>query len=189
MQLIGIAGKAGSGKTTVAQWLGKEHAAFLAAFAYPIKETLIGMFAGLTGLSWRHFEDRELKEAPLPVIGVSPRRLAQTLGTEFGRNCVHFDVWVMLMEEYLRAHQVWERPGQTIVLHDLRFENEAQWLRRNGGVIVHVSRGQGSPFNVASHPSEIGLVAEIHDKVIRNDGTIEELHEILNRVFPRRAAA
>lgn len=187
MQLIGIAGKAGSGKTTVAQWLGKERAAFLAAFAYQIKETLIGTFGALTGLSWQHFEDRELKEAPLPVIGVSPRRLAQTLGTEFGRNCVHPDVWVMLMEEYLRTHQVWERPGQMIVLHDLRFENEARWIRNNGGTVVHLSRP--SATSVAEHASEAGVAIESGDQCISNGGDVAALLRALDTVFPQRAAA
>ena len=128
MQLIGISGKARSGKDTVAKWFGKERGAFLSAFAFPIKQAVIGMFAPLTGIGWEHFETTELKEAGLPHIGVSPRALAQALGTEFGRECVHPDVWVMMTEAYLKSCQVWGKPNQVVVMSDLRFENEAEDL-------------------------------------------------------------
>lgn len=190
MQLIGVAGKAGCGKSTIAQWLGAERGAFAAAFAFPIKQALIGMFEPLTGLSWRHFNDRELKEAPLPHIGVSPRWLAQTLGTEFGRDCVHADVWVMMTEAHLKAMQVWDKKYQIIVLHDMRFENEAAWIRKNGGVVLHVERpGADGNVGVANHASEAGIKFESGDTRLLNYGAIEALYADLSALFPQRVAA
>lgn len=190
MQLIAIAGRARCGKGTVAQWFGKERGAFLALFAFPIKQALIGMFGPLCGLSWDHFENDDLKEAPLPVIGVSPRKLAQTLGTEFGRNCVHQDVWVMQLEAFLASCRVWKKPGQTIVLHDLRFENEAAWVRANGGTIIHLTRpGADGAVGVPGHASEAGIIPTTGDLLIENDGTIAKLHAKLAELFPQRAAA
>lgn len=190
MQLIGIAGKARSGKDTIAKWFGKERDAFHSAFAFPIKQAVIGMFAPLTGIGWEHFENTELKEAPLLHIGVSPRALAQALGTEFGRECVHPDVWVMMTESYLKSCQVWGKPNQVIVMSDLRFENEAEWLRRNGGVVIHVTRqGADGSVGIQGHASEAGIVIETGDLLIHNDGTIEQLHAKLAELFPQRAAA
>jgi hypothetical protein len=52
---------------------------------------------------------------PLKPLGVSPREMAQTLGTEFGRKLVNPDVWVMMTQEYLKAMQVWGmQSGETL---------------------------------------------------------------------------
>ncbi|HQR20058.1 MAG TPA: deoxynucleotide monophosphate kinase [Burkholderiaceae bacterium] len=190
MQLIGIHGKARSGKDTVAKWFGRERGAFLSAFAFPIKQAVIGMFAPLTGIGWEHFENTELKETGLPHIGVSPRALAQALGTEFGRECVHPDVWVMMTESYLKSCQVWGKPNQVVVMSDLRFENEAEWLRRNGGTVIHLTRpGADGKVGLQGHASESGIIIETGDIGIHNGGTVEELHAKLAELFPQRAAA
>lgn len=183
MQLIGIAGRAGSGKDTIAKWLGVMHCAFLDTFAFPIKQTLIGMFPGL--LTWDHFNNRDLKEVVIPEIGRSPRELAQLLGTEFGRR-VNSDLWIIMLDR--RRHEYW--PGGFrgyYVIHDMRFENEAVWVRKNGGIVIHVTR-QGVA-GVAEHASEAGIIIETGDLLIANDGTVEQLHEKLAGLFPARAVA
>jgi len=185
MELIGIAGLAGSGKTSAAQWFGLERGAFLAAFADPIKQAVVNMF----GLEYDIFVDRVAKETPLPDIGRSPRYLAQTLGTEWGRNLVHPDVWLLAMESRLKGFGVWGRRGATVVIHDMRFENEAKWIRKNNGVVLHVERlDRQQPVGLENHSSEFGLSHKPGDIVVKNNGTLEALGFALETAFPRTAA-
>jgi hypothetical protein len=67
IKLIGLAGKAGTGKDTAADHLEEHHAFARYAFAAPIRAMLA---AGLD-IDDEYFRDRELKEAPLPPYGVS----------------------------------------------------------------------------------------------------------------------
>lgn len=184
MQIVGIHGKARAGKTSVARWLGDKRNAFQASFADPIKETLIGMFCLSYGLSWEHFENPTLKEQALPGLGRSPRFLAQTLGTEWGRALVNDDLWVMLLEQRLRGQLVWGKYGQMIVIADVRFENEARWVREHG-TLLHLTRiGADGNVGVAGHQSESGIAPADGDIRLANDGTLEDLYTALAALFP-----
>lgn len=181
MQLIGIHGKAQSGKSSVARWLGNERNAFAASFADPIKEALIGMF----DLSWDHFELPALKEQALAGIERSPRYLAQTLGTEWGRKLVHDDLWVKLTEQRLRLWHVWGKLGQVIVIPDVRFENEAKWVREHGTLLHLVRNGADGNVGIAGHASEAGIAPAAGDLKLENNGTLDDLYAALAALFPQ----
>lgn len=186
MKLIGIAGKAGSGKDTVANRLVEKHGFVRYAFADPIKRGLDAMF----GLDANYFEDRSLKELPIPRLGdKSPRQLAQWLGTEYGRHLVADDLWVRLAERefdyyrnmnetsfFSRTH--WYRG---MVVPDVRFENEADWIRSKGGVVLHLTRP--GVDGVAAHVSESGVPRCPEDVVLVNRGTIQDLHTNLDTMM------
>jgi hypothetical protein len=176
--LVGVHGYAGAGKDTVGEWFVRERGAWRAWFAWPIKAALCEMFA-LPADVWT----RERKEVPLPGLGRSPRELAQTLGTEWGRALVHPDVWVIACERGLRAAGVLgtDRP---IVIPDTRFPNEAKWIRAQGGFVLHVIRpGHLGVVGISGHASEAGLPVEAGDVVVRNDGTIADLYAKLGALF------
>ena len=66
------------------------------------------------------------------VIKLTPRMLMQMLGTEFGRNMVHPNLWVnSLMNEYKR--QKW-------LITDVRFPNEAKAIKDRGGILIRLDR-------------------------------------------------
>lgn len=188
--LIGLHGLARTGKDTAAAYLAAHYALLSYAFADPLKAALANMFS-LTGA---HIEG-DLKELPLPAIGKSPRQLMQLLGTEWGRNLVHDQLWLLLAEQHI-ANQL-ER-DQTrysgIVIRDVRFENEAQWIRSHGGYVVHILRPDAQ--QVATHSSEARLYIRDHDAVIHNEGSIDQLHSelrslmiYLQRLHAQRCAA
>jgi hypothetical protein len=122
--------------------------------------------------------DRETKELPHPVFGVSPRRMAQTLGTEWMRNSVVSDGWLRLADEFIKVQKALaafdDVPVSGIVIPDIRFENEAEWLRNKGGALWHVARDVEM---VESHVSESGVNAVETDKVLDNFGSIADLYE------------
>lgn len=169
--LIGIHGAAGSGKDTIAEYLVAYHDFVRYGFADPIKNGL----AIMLGLSPCDFAERERKEAPHPRYGVSPRRMAQTLGTEWGRQMVHPNVWVTAAEVHCRRLACGGWTG--IVIPDVRFENEATWIRANGGRIWHILRPD-APV-VEAHSSEAGIAYDLAggDALIHNGGTLERLYE------------
>lgn len=164
--LIGICGPARAGKDTVANIL-IEHWGFQRySLASPIKMMLASL-----GL-----DDDELngdkKEAPLARLKIdkSPRQLMQTLGTEWGRDQVDADFWLKLAA--FRWNQAREA-GQLLVIPDVRFDNEAAFIRRNGH-LVHISRPNAP--QVAAHSSERGIAFdERRDHALVNDGGIDWL--------------
>lgn len=60
-----------------------------------------------------------------------------------------------------------------IIIKDIRFENEAEFLRRHNGKIWHIVRNAAE--KVHAHASELGIAVAAEDVLIYNDGTLEEL--------------
>lgn len=177
MRVIGIAGRAGSGKDTIADYLVSTHGFKKLAFADPIKAMLRQIGVDCT--------DRSTKELPHPTFGKSPRQMAQFLGTEWMRNLIHYDGWVritaqqvMVIKELNKLDELGGIRG--IVISDLRFENERQWLRSIGADIWHVYRETQS---VSAHSSEFPLPIEVRDTVFMNDESIKELHEAIEETL------
>ena len=59
---------------------------------------------------------------------------------------------------------------------DVRFENEADFVRKRGGIIVRVRRPVAKQ-DASDHVSETTQRSIRHDYEIVNDGTVEELHD------------
>ena len=118
-----------------------------------------------------YLTDRQLKEQVIPEVGASYRHLAQTLGTEWGQQCVGRKVWINLLEQRMLA--AGRRRVTHIVVPDVRFDVEADWLRAQGGVIWRIERPSVEP--VREHVSESCMAAIRSNQVIRNDGTLADL--------------
>jgi hypothetical protein len=165
-RVIGIAGAAGSGKNTVAAMVPDS---ITIQFADP----MYAMVAAMTGIPESVLRDRAFKERPIPALGCSPRRLLQTIGTDCGRRMISPDVWVRLAAR--RVEQLAADGWATVVLADVRFPNEAEWIRHGmGGQVWRVERPGLVPIT-DQHASEAGLPAEAVDRVIVNDGDLEQL--------------
>ena len=68
--------------------------------------------------------------------------------------------------------------GRRVVVSDVRYENEAQLIRKTG-TILHISR-ELENYSVESHSSEVGVKATDNDLFIFNTGS---LHELGNKVL------
>lgn len=117
----------------------------------------------------------ENKENEIPLFGRSVRYIMQTLGTEWGRELIHPDIWVKLAECVL-----FER-GERMIISDVRFDNEADFIRSHGGVILHVDRILAP--KVEAHASEAGIRMSPMDLYVANDGTIDMLYTQLAALF------
>jgi len=98
------------------------------------------------------------------------RRLLQVIGTNAGREIIGDDVWVDIASE--KALDALEE-GFGVVLTDVRFTNEVDFVRELGGCIVRITRPGVGPVN--GHISETALDGIVPDHTIVNDGTVEEL--------------
>lgn len=189
-KIIGLTGKAGSGKDTVAGHLVNTFPRQFrtVAFADAIRDGLKAIF----GLTQQQLTDRVLKEQILESIGKSPRNLAQTLGTEWGREQVNENLWVIIAGQRIK---VYTDSGFDVLVTDVRFENEASWIRDNGGEIWHLGRDEAGTGNAATnaHASEAGIAFVEGDKKLGNNNTIGWLWhnaEILAReIIAERLAA
>lgn len=172
--LIGITGRAGAGKTTAAEYIASHYYFNMYAFADPIKDGVAAMFGGDIG-----YAQGEAKEAVIPWLGKSSRQLQQLLGTEWGRNMVHPDLWINLAKR--EWDRIQARTANGLVIGDVRFDDEAKWIKDEGGYILHLGRASHAP--VASHISEQGIDPQYIDVMLQNGTSLQMLYERLDGVM------
>ena len=163
----------GAGKSTVARHLCDKHSYTRLSFADPLKR-VVETF--LIELGYDHsctysLLRGSLKEVRLPEIGTTPRHLMRTLGTEWGRQCVHPDVWVTIADKHIsRALS----EGRNVVIDDLRFPNEYNLLvNKYNATIWHITRDLHTKDS--THASDGALENKFFTGYINNNSTIVEL--------------
>lgn len=178
--LIAFTGLKRSGKDTAAEillnkcpWLERVR------FADPLKNMLRSLMnsRGAPHSLIEEYIEGKLKEDPNPYLsGATTRWAMQSLGTEWGRVLIHDNFWIHAAEDTVKALT---RNHKTAVFTDVRFPNEVDFVRRNNGILIKISRpGYEEP---ASHESEI-YIKQIQGNVnIINNGTIEQLEQTLLR--------
>lgn len=173
MLVIGFAGAAGAGKDTCGQWLTNRIPSLRRiGFADPLKQMLGALPDFPNDHSGARWADRSWKEASISRYNASPRKMAQTLGTEWGRTLINDDIWVKVAA---RKVELWPNYVSGAVFTDARYENEASWIRSTGGTVVHILRPD--KMEVRSHTSEVGLEGSKDDYAIQNNGSFEFLYE------------
>lgn len=187
-KLIGLHGKARSGKDTVGNFLVetyKDH--YTESFAGPLKDAAAAAF----GIPRNCFDEPELKEQSDDQWLVSPRKIAQFLGTEMFRDTVKNlipnignNFWIERLERRLlnkyepEDQGPWE-PHFTCVITDVRFQNEYDWILSNGGIIIHLTRaGADGTVGILNHQSESDLSFHTPERNYKcaNNGTISDLY-------------
>lgn len=136
-QILGLIGPKGCGKSTLAHALWEIGGWSRQPFAGPLKLMLDAL------LKYQNVGDDvidlmlngSMKETPTPFLGGhSARHAMQTLGTEWGRDCIARNFWI----------EVWKHSTSTarasIVVEDVRFANEARAIKELDGVIVRIDR-------------------------------------------------
>jgi hypothetical protein len=195
--IIGVCGFIGSGKDTIADYLVNFHEFRRDSFASTLKDAVAAVFGwDRELLEGRTKEAREWREQVdlwwaerLGMPNLTPRLALQLWGTEVCRKGFHDDIWIASLENKLRNSK------DDIVISDCRFPNEIASIRKAGGKIVWVKRGElpvwyhlainansGAPIaqemlkDIGVHVSETAWVGTNFDTVIDNNGTIEDLY-------------
>lgn len=170
VRVIGITGQARSGKDTVADLIRKRIGGARYSFAKPIYDMLAAVGFDFKAAEWDGLKDRQIAG-----LGISPRRMMQTLGTEWGRELVHPELWVRLAEIQLDY-------ATKMIISDVRFDNEADWVREHG-VLIRVVRPEVEL--VEDHVSEKGITPRDGDLLIENSGTLVQLEKLVNLMVDR----
>jgi hypothetical protein len=171
--LIGITGRARSGKDTFASAL-VEMGFKRSAFADALKVVTAHLAQESEAL---YFGD-ETKEEFSASLGMTRRIALQRVGSGL-RQALGPDVFANVV---VRG---WMRHGKpATVVTDVRYDNEAEMIQRHGGIIVHILRPDnvGLCGEAAAHESERGVHPDLVNVTVVNDGTIEELLEEARRV-------
>jgi hypothetical protein len=198
--IVGVVGFIGSGKGTVGDFLKTEFGFHSLSFASHLKDVASVLFG------WeRHLlegdteESRKFREKPdgfwSKKIGehFTPRLALQLLGTEAGRNVFHEDFWIFSLENKIKKLG----DNQNVVVTDVRFKNEIEWLKSKKGILIEVRRGErpswfhiaadanrsnGSAFSekfmlekTGVHESEWRWIGSGVDYIIDNNDTLEKL--------------
>lgn len=178
MRNVYLVGRAGSGKTSCAEYLMKK-GYITANFAYPVY-----------GIAYDYFNmSREIKD----------RKLLQIIGTDAGRY-LNDNVWVerfvfdiMIVE---KTRQLLNMPKVAFVNCDTRFLNEHKTLRRSGwlGIYLDVnddirikrlqSRDNTAQLDTLQHSSETALDEFKHELIwIDASGSLQEMYDNLEVVL------
>ena len=109
--------------------------------------------------------------------------MAQLVGTELFRQQFGEDFWIRRLELQLIG-DFDSRPEVKAVISDVRFQNEADWIIGNGGVLVHLTReGCDGNVGIPGHASEADINV-LHYNYgenyyeVGNYGTLKQLQEL-----------
>lgn len=201
--IIGFAGKAASGKTTAAKRMEKaldentriipmamvlrdEVEAFLRRvgadeylpLVYGCQEDKVRTFyidqerALNQCQKWGSFlaAHQEIQDRP-GQTAVTIRRILQWWGTEY-RRTQNPDYWTEAWAKKISRYDLEHTP---ILIDDVRFINELNCIKEQGGLIVKIERPGFDGAN--NHASETALDDyRDWDDIIHNDGTLEQFH-------------
>lgn len=203
MAIIGLSGFAGAGKSTVAEYLARQHGCTRLSFAGALKDVTAAAFGwDRQRLEGASPQDREWRETPdafwSDKMGkpFTPRYALQYIGTDVFRNHILNSIWVDNVIAKIRASH-----STNIVIEDVRFVNERQALRAEGAHFLLLRRAEfHSPlhrelWNMARarfsvrgindeysqnlHPSEWDWLQDTtvaDDPIIVNSGSYDDLY-------------
>lgn len=175
IRLIGLVGKAGSGKDTLAD----EIASFgweKVAFADSLKRLCMDYL----GLSYEDAYTQEGKKRMNKDWGMTNREILQKVGTDAMRDGFDKDVWVKIAK--LKIRRMLDE-GRKVVVTDCRFDNEAQLIEDLGGIVAEVVRDDASSNLTASekqHASEQPVDRKYVAFTVDNNRSKERLRETFN---------
>lgn len=189
MRNIGLVGRRRSGKDTVAARLVEQHGYRRVAFADPLKAAALALDP-IVSLEfdeelWAHNDgeggDREFRLSEIvsefgwetakdeyPEV----RRLLQALGEGIRQN-VGDHVW---RDRAFKDIDQARWRDQPVVVTDCRYPDEASELRDRGFLLVRLTRPDVTRAAGDEHASESNTDAIHVDAVVRNNGTLEDLH-------------
>lgn len=169
--VVGFCGAKSHGKDTAAEVLISDYGFHKISFADGLRKTVCTALR----CDESFFTDPLTKESIDPRTGQSRRYWLQRIGTE-GFRSLWEDVWV----EWWRA-EVLSGQYDRVVVTDLRFPNEMTTLRQFSDSIVIRVKNPNKPINNDAHASELHYKDFAVDLDIRNDGTIADLQDKVER--------
>ncbi|VVU95160.1 hypothetical protein CPAV1605_885 [seawater metagenome] len=177
--IIGITGKKYHGKDMLADYLVS--LGFIKySMANPLKSGLKEFF----GFNEKQVNGEE-KEIIDPEWGVSPRQVMQFFGTEVMQlkiqeliPNIERNFFVKRFNKFCQVNK-----GKNIVVADIRFQHEINFIKNNNGIIIKTFRSNANTENHNEHISEAGIDKLIGiDFEIQNNSSPEVAFQRLNEI-------
>ena len=129
--IIGISGKIGSGKDTVAREIMKAYPEYKfrkVSFGYNVKKIV----SILTGIDMRTILSRKIKNEYQSDWRLSVGEMFQIVGTDAIRDTLSEDAWIFSLFNNIKD-------GENIIITDVRFKNEAHSILNRGGYLIRLT--------------------------------------------------
>ena len=178
--IIGIHGKAGHGKDTIASMIQStvgSDSSVIVAFATPIKSVCEYLFDFTQ-------EDMSSQEGKKKIVdtsyGYTIREILQKVGTESFRDVISPTIWTDFISRYIKS-----LPEQVkyVLIPDTRFINECEFVKENDGLLFKVVNPRVKPIE-GGHISEADLDFPMDATVINNGGLIELRESVSEILIP-----
>lgn len=175
--LIGVTGFAQVGKDSITNYLVENYGFVRVGFADEVRRCLyiLNPYIKDAEQFLRELVDEIGWEYAKKYEEV--RGLLQRMGTDVGREIFGESVWIVKAESKL------EGLGR-VVISDVRFENEAEfvrWADFNKTAVIRASRPEILSIN--DHVSDKGLSSEYWDYELINDGSLEDLYKKIDQLM------
>jgi len=193
--IIGLLGFIGSGKNAAGEIL-TEKGFFPLSFAASLKDATSAIFGWDRHLLEGDTDESRIFRETVDVFwskkfgyDITPRIILQQFGTEVCRNHLLSSIWVDSLERKILQHK-------NVVITDMRFENEIEFVHNLGGSIIQIDRKETRPdwFPLIRYPDDLQKLG-VHiseygwygngliDHVISNDGNFEDLESRLDNLI------
>lgn len=175
LKLVAFTGKKTSGKTLSADYLVKKYGFIKVNFKDALIDEVKEKFPRTMGILVETYGRKDIDDLFSKPYPRAIRSILEEYGTEVVRD-VDVNHWVKKWRERLDTTS-----GNQIVVDDVRFENEANEVKKFNGKIIRISR------NVAvdkdKHRSETVMDMIPFDLRIDNNGTKKDLYANLDAVI------
>jgi hypothetical protein len=168
VKLIGVAGRRRAGKNTAERFI-KEIMPQLQSIA--LGDRLKQVCSAYFDIPLGEFYDDKGKKKFYPEYQMTVREMmtsmADAMKAQYGTYC-----WlrpVRVKYEEMRADGAYG-----MIITDVRFQYEADWIRSEGGVVCHVSNSR-TDAEAGEHNSEKGILFLSGDEGFLNEGSLEYL--------------
>lgn len=183
--LIGLSGRARTGKDTLARFLAEDHGYVRIAFADALREAVLAL-------------DPIVDPVPLPgdLSPRGPRRLSEVVealgwegakdyAPEVRRSLQRYGTAIRAIDPDFWIHVALEKifhMSAPVVVTDVRLPNEAEKIRDYGGFLVRVTRPGFDEPRPGEHESESALDDYPFGTYVRNIGTVEDLRSAADAI-------
>lgn len=168
MKLIGIHGRKRSGKDTTARFIREVMPELqLIAFADRLKEVCSVYF----GVPLHYFYDERMKDHFYPEFQLTVREMMTSMSDHLKRG---YGLYIWLRPVRQRYEELKADGAYGLVVTDVRYEYEAEWIRSEGGAMCHVSNSR-TDSGAGEHSSEQGIQFLSGDASFLNEGSMAYL--------------
>lgn len=172
--LIGLIGYERTGKDTVADYFVENMCYTKMSMADPIKEICKLLF------DWdKIFLESNMKDKIDKNTNIVPRDMMKWIGTDI----FQYSIYDKFPNLNIPQKKIWVnyiknncQDIENLIIPDIRFKHEAEFIQENNGILVYIDR-----VELKEQYDIMEILQKYPHYNIKNKGTIDELHQNINK--------